>query len=197
VADALETSDQVARRQPMVMHLNGPPGVGKSTLARRWAREHPGTLLLEIDDLRTWVSGWRTDFEAVGARVRPLALAMIEAYARTGYDVVVPQLVAGADELAKFRRAATDAGATSVVVFLEAEPHELAARLAGRPMNQPSSEAVRRLIEEAGSGHVEGYRQRLLELSAGVPEAIRLPTRTDEVDGAYEALLARVHALLR
>ena len=46
---------------PRLILLNGPPAAGKSTLARRWSDDHPGTLLLDIDLLRTMVSGWQED----------------------------------------------------------------------------------------------------------------------------------------
>ena len=47
---------------PTLLHLNGPSGVGKSTLARAHADTHLGTLLCDIDELRSWVSGWEDDF---------------------------------------------------------------------------------------------------------------------------------------
>ncbi|WP_191907876.1 AAA family ATPase [Nocardioides cynanchi] len=96
---------------PRLLHLNGPPGIGKSTLARRYGADHPGTLVCEIDALRTMVSGWEDDLPEVGPRVRTGALAMISAYLREGGDVVVPQLVAVPDQLARFAGAAADAGA--------------------------------------------------------------------------------------
>lgn len=37
---------------PRVIMLNGPPGCGKSTLARRYVGEHPFTLNLDIDRIR-------------------------------------------------------------------------------------------------------------------------------------------------
>jgi hypothetical protein len=37
---------------PTLLHLNGPSGVGKSTLARAHAARHPGTLVCDIDELR-------------------------------------------------------------------------------------------------------------------------------------------------
>jgi hypothetical protein len=72
-----------------LIHLNGPPGVGKSTLARRYAAEHPGTLLCDLDLLRTWISGWQDDREAAD-RTRTAGLAMMSAYLATGRDVVLP-----------------------------------------------------------------------------------------------------------
>ena len=51
-----------ARRRPSTMPklilLNGPPAVGKSTLARRYADAHPLTLVLEIDAVRALLGSW-------------------------------------------------------------------------------------------------------------------------------------------
>ena len=38
--------------------VNGPPGVGKSTLARRYAADHPLTLAVEIDVVRAMIGAW-------------------------------------------------------------------------------------------------------------------------------------------
>jgi len=39
--------------------LNGPPGVGKSTVARMYAHAHPLSLNLDIDQIRSLIGGWR------------------------------------------------------------------------------------------------------------------------------------------
>ena len=49
-----------------LIHLNGPPGIGKSTLARRYAAEHAGVLLCDVDVLRTMIGGWQEDDGAAG-----------------------------------------------------------------------------------------------------------------------------------
>jgi predicted kinase len=175
---------------PLVLHLNGAPGVGKSTLARLWADRHPGTLLLDIDALRTWVSGWRDDFEATGAAVRPVALAMLTAYVEQGRDVVLPQLIANESELARFEGAAGDAGGRFVEVFLESD--DLEERFAAREPDQPWLEAVHELVARAPADHLSEYAERLAAMSAARPQAIRLPTATGDVEGAYAALMAAV-----
>jgi adenylylsulfate kinase-like enzyme len=175
---------------PLVLHLNGPPGVGKSTLARLWADAHPGTLLLDPDALRTWVSGWRDDFASTGAAIRPVALAMLAAYVANGGDVVLPQLIANAEELARFERAAVDAGGWFIEVFLEAE--DVAERFWSRARDEPWLEQVHELVAQAPPGHLDDYTARLTALAAGRPDAVRLTTTTGDIDAAYEQLVALV-----
>jgi len=62
--------------------LNGPPGIGKSTLARRWADDRPGTLCLDVDVLHGFLGGSVGRFAEHGEVVRPLALAMVTTHVR-------------------------------------------------------------------------------------------------------------------
>ena len=150
---------------PTLLHLNGPSGVGKSTLARSWAGRHPGTLLCDIDELRSWVSGWEDDFVGTGEAVRQTALAMMTAYLRTGRDVVLPQLIVTPSQVERFEAAAAEAGAAYVGVVLTVEPEVLLPRLHARAAT-PVNTVVSRIIEERGGDPLvlEG-RQQLLDLA--------------------------------
>src|SRR5215218_1430875 len=101
---------------PVLIHLNGPPGVGKSTLAQRYVDEHPGVLRLDIDTVASLLGGWREDFYGVLAAARKLGIAMAETHLRSGCDVVLPQLDTSAAEAERFRRAAERAGAEYVEI---------------------------------------------------------------------------------
>src|SRR5262245_47442107 len=104
---------------PVLIHLNGPSGVGKSTLARRYADDHPGVLDLDIDaSVVPLVDGWRDDFFAVLPEARGRAIAIAEAHLRGGGDVVMPQLVTSVDQAARFEAAARRAGAGYVEIAL-------------------------------------------------------------------------------
>ena len=80
--------------------LNGPPGIGKSTLAALYADRHPGTLALDIDSLHRLVGGWRDPENRTHDVLRPVALAMASAHLAGGRDVVLPQFLSRPDEVA-------------------------------------------------------------------------------------------------
>ncbi len=51
---------------PRLIHLNGPPGIGKSTLAQMYVDKHPGVLNLDVDLIRGLIGGWRDRFAETG-----------------------------------------------------------------------------------------------------------------------------------
>ena len=173
---------------PTLLHLNGPSGVGKSTLARLHAEAHPGTLVCDIDELRSWVSGWETDFVGTGEAVRASALALITAYLATGRDVVLPQLIVTPAQADRFEQAAAEAGAAYVAVVLTVEEDLLLERLHARTAT-PVTTVVSRIIEERGGDALvlEG-RQQLLDLAAERGWPVVDATDRDAALAALEAL---------
>ena len=150
---------------PTLLHLNGPSGVGKSTLARAYAARHPGTLVCDIDELRSWVSGWEDDFVGTGEAVRASALALLTAYLGTGRDVALPQLIVTPAQAERFEAAAAAAGASYVAVVLDVAPEALLFRLHGRPRT-PVNDVVARILEERGGDDlVLAGRRQLLDLA--------------------------------
>jgi len=170
---------------PRLILLNGPPGVGKSTLAARYVADHPGTLGLDVDVLRTMVGGWADDYAGTGALVRPAALGMITAYLRESGDVVLPQLIARQVELARFERAATEAGAGFVHVLLEVAPLTAVARFEGRAAS-PHTGAVRAVV--AADGGPEAVVTSYVRALHDLPGGHRLDA-SGTVDETYRALL--------
>lgn len=88
--------------------LNGPPGVGKSTVARRYLDDHPLALLIEIDGLRVAMGGWREHEES---KLQARALALARTHLGAGHDVVVPQYLGRPEFIDELQAAASEVGA--------------------------------------------------------------------------------------
>jgi predicted kinase len=170
--------------------LNGPPGIGKSTLAARYVTEHPGTLNCEIDVLRTLVGGWQTDFSGAGGRIRTAALALITAYLR-GDDVVLPQFVARVDQLERFEAAALEADAELVELMLTDDVEAAVARLHARPVERELLRVTHGVVErDGGDDELRRAHAALLEVAAARAQTRVVATRAGDVDGAYAGVLS-------
>lgn len=176
-----------------LLHLNGPPGIGKSTIARRYVDEHPGVLNCDIDVLRTLIGGWEADFAGAGALIRPAALAMIEAYLRNGHDVVLPQMLFDPGELARFEGCAVAAGAEFVERFLMDDREAAVARFNRRGASTPSDpwhQQVRAIVAaNGGDDELTRCHDELGRLLAQRPDAVVVTSVEDDIAATYEGLL--------
>lgn len=175
---------------PILIHLNGPPGVGKSTLAQRYVDEHPGALNLEIDTVASLIGGWREDFFGVLAAARDIAIAMADAHLRTGCDVVMPQLETSADEASRFQLAAEGAGAGYVEIALSADPPEQIHRFAVKATYTEVNAHINRVAAAEGGAELLGRIDRQLGIYlAQRPAVIRLDTAGADVFESYDHML--------
>ncbi len=177
-----------------LLHLNGPPGIGKSTIARRFVDEHHGVLNCDIDVLRSLIGGWSDDFGTAGALIRPAALAMIEAYLANEHDVVLPQMLLDPLELARFEACAHRAGADFVERFLMDDVEAAVSRFGRRGQAAPSDpwhDRVREIVAaNGGDDELRRCHRALERLLAERPTAQVVPSVEGEPGDTYESLVA-------
>ena len=177
---------------PRVIHLNGPSRVGKSTLARRYADDHPGTLVLDPDVLAGLVGGWRDDFAGALETARDLARALAARHLGAGHDVLFPQLVTSFDRVpdATLEETAAAAGATYVEVALLVDEPEHLQRLRDKRPTGAVEARVQEALTAPGSDLVGRIRGHLAEHLATRPHALRINTTGLTEDAAYHRLRA-------
>lgn len=180
---------------PTLILVNGAPGAGKSTLARRYVDDHPLALLLDIDELRTALGSWRERTES-RRLARDLAMAMVETHLRAGHDVVIPQYVGRPELIDGLAGVAANLVATLVVVVLELDPAIAVERFHVR----------RRSFRERGVHHAEGdiddadveqliadATTAMADIARGRPGVSVVPADVSP-EAAYTTMLAAVAA---
>jgi predicted kinase len=171
--------------------LNGPPAIGKSTLARRFVDDHPLALNLDIDVLRTWLGRWEQHDEAKGI-ARTLALGLAQEHLVSGHDVVVPQLLARIDQIERFERAASSSGAEFVEIIILGPDeqamdrfHQRRAQLAaGNTQHPEATIAPGKEAENVRFAYAE-----IREVAAARAGATVLESFANKIDDAYDGLL--------
>ena len=160
--------------------LNGPPGCGKSTIARRYAEDHPPALALDVDRVRDLIAG---DLGEAGRLARDIAIAAARVHLTAGHDVVVPQFLGRPEFLDRLAALATELG----VAY-----HEIV-------LHDSKDNAIRRFTER---GTVQATPAELSAMYDNLQRIIatRRPTVIPSVEGdptdTYRALLTVLNAEL-
>lgn len=137
---------------PRLIHVNGPSGVGKSSVARKFVSGSPGTLLVDPDLLLASIGGWEERFWELIPVARNLAVALAEAHLERGHDVVIAQLCTSLDEVRPFEHVAERTRSDYLEAHLECSVDTLLARF--RASRIDSTDLVRAAVYRviAGSG---------------------------------------------
>ncbi|MFC3494683.1 AAA family ATPase [Glycomyces rhizosphaerae] len=176
---------------PRLILLNGAPAVGKSTLARQYAEDHPFALNLDIDQVRRMLGRWRDDASRAGLLARSVAVAAAGAHLASGHDVVVPQLVGRVEFIERLAETATEAGARFCEVFLVDDGASIVRRFAERTRlaADPTHVDAGELMEDGEAG-LHRWVDRIADLMLLRPNAVTISAAPGEIEETYRRLIS-------
>jgi len=77
--------------------LNGPPGVGKSTVAEKLHADMPLSLLIVVDAWRKQISEWREYRKESQVLAYKITSVSVDAYLAEGHDVIIDKAILNDD----------------------------------------------------------------------------------------------------
>lgn len=175
--------------------INGAPASGKSTLAKRYAADHPLALVLDIDEIRSMLGNWADQPTTAGLAARTLAIAMARTHLTNAHDVIVPQLLGQLGFVLELDQLCADVGATFVEIALLGDPDELIARFDQRSdaaATQVHRDAAKLVNQGGGEELLRQYQAAVREVARARPATSTIATAPGQVDQAYAELLAAV-----
>lgn len=178
---------------PRLIHINGPPGIGKSTLAQMYVDDHPGVLNLDIDQLRGLIGGWRERFAETGELVRPIALSMASTHLGAGHDVVMPQYLGRLSEIERFQGVVHDSGAVLCEAVLMDTKERAIERFThrGQAAELPWHRQVQEVVDRSGGvSLLADMYDRLTDVLRSRPASTVVPSEAGAIQQTYAALAA-------
>lgn len=177
---------------PCLILINGAPGSGKSTLARRYAEDHPLTLVLDIDIIRGLLGRWLDSPSEAGIIARKMALQMAAVQLGDGRDVVVPQLLGRIGFIKQIEQLCIECNVEFVETALVSSPEDAVRRFTRRSEN-PEDDTHRdaKALQEKSGGDagVATMYQAMLNTVSQRPNTHLVETIDGEIDATYERLL--------
>lgn len=172
---------------PTFILLNGPPGVGKSTIARRLRDDRPLSLLVDFDDLWLLIGDWQHHENAQELAIAA-GLAMARAHLQAGYDVVAPQLATGQDFFEAIDAMVRETAAACQEIVLTGHPERVATRFRQRRAERTLAgerDVSNNISDDRIDEVIAWATKELTAISAVRPRTTVIATDGD-VDSTYE-----------
>lgn len=181
--------------KPKLILLNGPPGIGKSTLSRRYAEEHSPALNIDVDRLRDAVGGWQERQDVSMVQKYRFAYAMAQIHLSDGYDVAVADQIENPKVYERFEAIAKTCGAIMHEIVLIAPLDESIERCKARAraMGYPTGFRPGGSLEMGGR---EAMLTRLYTNMMGVVDSrentVKIRSQEGAIEQTYQQLLTAI-----
>lgn len=181
--------------KPRLLIINGPLGIGKSTIAKLYADEHPHTLMLDIDDVWSMISHWRELKDTTAPLSKAMALAMAGINLTAGHDVIVPQILQTAELANRFQDLAVECGADYYEILLTVDKADAIKRfvLRGQAAGYPTGYRAGGIIDSSGrETKLSEMYDNMSQVAASRSHVIKIQSVFNDIKGTYDALLSSI-----
>jgi predicted kinase len=171
--------------------LNGALASGKSTLAEKYAEEHPLTLKLDIDELRRWISHFREEKEISGPLSKKIAGEMARVHLKEGYNVVISQIFIQSEPLENLEAIAKECGADFYEILLATSKEDAIKRFITRGKAEGYEDGFwpHGLVTLGGKEKkLEQMYDDMMTLVAKRPSTITIESVEGDADSTYQKL---------
>lgn len=147
----------MSTEKPKLIIINGPVGIGKSTIADRYIADHLFAFHVNGDEILSNIGGWLDHETEARQMVFAIVKSMVTTHLSAGHDVVVPHLLAHPEDATEFEAIAGRLGATFFECTLLSEKEEAVARALERgvwgdernapPMTEADTPIIEKLFD--------------------------------------------------
>jgi predicted kinase len=176
-------------QRPKFIFLNGPAGIGKTTIAQRYLDEHPLAMSINDDQIITMMGQWLTHESEARQLVFQHVQHMAAHHLKAGYTVIVPYLLQRLNEVERFAAIAAEQDVDFYEILLMTDKEQALSRLMrrgtwGEVGAPPITEADRPVIEHLYEGLQRAVAQR--------PRTITIDVVNGAVDRTYSFFLQAI-----
>lgn len=174
--------------------LNGPCGVGKTTLANRYAEDNLRTLNLDADKVWKMIGGWSDKKHLTTELRESLVNAMLETHLGSNNDVIIPNIMS-VERVDRFTATAHRCGAKVVKLALMTNKEDAIERFLrrGRAQGYPTGFRPGSMIGRSGGVRkLEDQFEMFTEAVEAYPETIKIESIYGNEDETYAKFLEAI-----
>lgn len=179
--------------KPKLIHINGPAGIGKDTLAQKYINEHPFALCIRTDEIITWLGQWASpqNYDPARHLAFDLAMSMVSTHLSAGYNVIIPHLLTDLEEVEALEKVAADASVPFIEILLFTDKPDALNRVfergtRGEPGAPPLTPSDRPEFEE--------LYDNVLFASNSRTAVKRIASVAGDIDGTYKKVVDAIES---